>query len=256
MIESVSRWLRDGDDHTAADLVDQCDIEPHFIDLFFEIGGGRDYEVYDLVVAAPRPVHIALESNSELSNLIETAIRGCAESEGMQVRGINWIPRTVSASDDLDRELGLTLKSFDAEHVSRFWRKCLDRKSSDPDGAITAARSMLESVCKHILNSRSILFDYTSNLPSLFHATLDCLSLSPRQQTDDTLRRLLGNCQSIVNGLASIRNDIGDAHGKVDGELTASALEAELAVNLAASVAMFVLQQSSVATSPAASCGT
>jgi len=256
MIESVSRWLHDGDDHAAAKLIDQCDIEPHFIDLYFEIGGGRDYEVYDLVVAAPRRVHITLEGNSELSTLIENAIRGCAESEGMQVRGINWIPRTASASDELDRELGLTLTSFDAEHVSRFWQKCLDRKSSDPDGAITVARSMLESVCKHILNSRSIPFDHTSNLPSLFHATLDCLSLAPRQQTDDAFRRLLGNCQSIVNGLASVRNDIGDAHGKVDGELTASQFEAEFAVNLAASVATFVLQQSSVATSPAGSCGT
>lgn len=256
MIESVSRWLRDGDDNRAADLIEQCDIEPHFIDLYFELSGNRDYELYDFVVAAPRSVHLAMDDDSSLATLLENAIRGCAESDGMHIRGINWTPKTSTASDEKDRELGLILTSFDAEQVSRFWRKCLDRKSSDPDGAITAARSMLESVCKHILDSKSATYDATSNLPLLFNTALASVSLAPRQQTDDALRRLLGNCQSIVNNLATIRNDIGDAHGKSDGDLVALESEAELAVNLAASIALFVLQQCPMETVSAGSGGT
>lgn len=243
MLDSVSRWLRDGDDHAAAELISQCEIETHFVDLFFEVGGGRDYEVYDLNVAAPRRVHIALSQSTELSSQIEDAIRGCAQSEGMHVRSINWIPLTASPDDELHRVRGLTLTGFDAGHVARFWQKCLDRKAADPDGAITAARSMLESVCKHILDARGEKSDRGTNLPSLFNATLKCLSMTPREQTDDAIRRLLGNCQSIVSGIASVRNDIGDAHGKHDGEQVASSIEAEFAVNLASSVATYMLHR-------------
>lgn len=153
MIDSIARWLRDGDDNLAAELVEQCEIETHFVDLFFELGGDRDYEVYDVVVAAPRRVRKAINEDSKLNELIESALRGCAEKDGMYVRGISWVPRVATSADDRDRELSATLSKCDAEHVNRFWQKCLDRKSRDPDGAITAARSMLESVCKHILLS-------------------------------------------------------------------------------------------------------
>jgi hypothetical protein len=44
------------------------------------------------------------------------------------------------------------LESFDPEHVHAIWQKALTRGASDPEGAITAARTLLESVCKHILD--------------------------------------------------------------------------------------------------------
>lgn len=36
-------------------------------------------------------------------------------------------------------------------YVNRTWSKAQERITSDPSGAITSARSLLESVCKHIL---------------------------------------------------------------------------------------------------------
>jgi hypothetical protein len=243
-IEAMARWLRDGGDITAAELVEQCDLEAHFVDIYFELGGERDYELFDVVIAAPRRVHKAVEEDSKLNELIESALRGCAQADGVYVRTINWVPRTATASQDKDRELSTMLTSFDADHVARFWQKCLDRKTRDPDGAITAARSMLESVCKHVLTERTVKFDPAANLPNLFNATLDSLSLAPRQQTDRTFRQLLGNCQAIVNGLAAIRNDIGDAHGKSITDEPADSVHAELAVNVAVSVGLFILHKS------------
>jgi hypothetical protein len=243
-IEAMARWLRDGGDNAAAELIELCDLEAHFVDIYFELGGERDYELYDVVVAAPRRVHQAIKEDSKLNELIESALRGCAEADGVYVRGINWVPRTVTASQDKEREISTMLTSFDAEHVARFWQKCIDRKSRDPDGAITSARSMLESVCKHVLTERVVQFDPVATLPSLFNATLESLELAPRQQTDRALRQLLGNCQSIVNGLAAIRNDIGDAHGKSGADEPADNAQAELAVNLAISMVLFVLQKS------------
>jgi len=43
------------------------------------------------------------------------------------------------------------LASFDEAGVREAWRKALERRSSDPEGAITSAKTLLETVCKHII---------------------------------------------------------------------------------------------------------
>jgi hypothetical protein len=45
-----------------------------------------------------------------------------------------------------------TLEAFDPDHVHAAWQKALDRRASDPEGAITAARALIETVCKHTLD--------------------------------------------------------------------------------------------------------
>jgi len=39
------------------------------------------------------------------------------------------------------------LANLDATHIQELWAKALARRSDDPEGAITAARTLLESVC-------------------------------------------------------------------------------------------------------------
>ena len=48
------------------------------------------------------------------------------------------------------------LTMVDSEHIKEAWQKALERKSTDIDGAITMARTLLESVCKYILDSTSV----------------------------------------------------------------------------------------------------
>src|SRR5687768_4009365 len=43
------------------------------------------------------------------------------------------------------------LKSIGMPGVHEAWRRALDRYVTDPAGAITSARTLLEEVCKHIL---------------------------------------------------------------------------------------------------------
>lgn len=44
------------------------------------------------------------------------------------------------------------LQSFDADGVHAVWSKALSRRNADPEGAITMARTLLETVCKRILD--------------------------------------------------------------------------------------------------------
>src|SRR5260370_20958293 len=44
------------------------------------------------------------------------------------------------------------LSTFDVQHLHQGCTPALERRSEDPDGAITSARTLLESVCKHIFD--------------------------------------------------------------------------------------------------------
>ncbi len=60
------------------------------------------------------------------------------------------------------------LQGFDSINVQRDWVKALDRLNGDPEGAITSARTLLESVCKHILEQTDTPYEYDMDLPALY----------------------------------------------------------------------------------------
>jgi hypothetical protein len=133
------------------------------------------------------------------------------------------------------------IAKLDSEHVANAWQKALDRRSGDPEGAITAARTLVESVCKHILDVAGIGYDDKDDLPKLYGLTAEQLNLSPTQHTEQIFKQILGGCKSVVEGLGALRNKLSDAHGKGKKAVKPSARHAELAVNLAGSMATFIV---------------
>ncbi|MBU8922234.1 MAG: abortive infection family protein [Bacteroidales bacterium] len=142
---------------------------------------------------------------------------------------------------ETDISEGLT--SFDRSSVNRAWRSMIRRQDNDPEGAITAARSLLESVCKHILDELGIVYDAGKvELPKLYKSVAKELNLSPSQHAEPLFKQILGGCSSIVNGLGSIRNKLGDAHGKGQKHVRPTSRHARLAVNLAGAMALFLVE--------------
>jgi hypothetical protein len=133
------------------------------------------------------------------------------------------------------------LQDFSSEGISTVWRKALERRTSDPEAALTSARSLLETTLKHILDEREIEYRDRDDLPELYRAVSDSLNLSPGQHTEDLFRRILGGCVSIVEGVGAIRNKLGDAHGRGRGAPQPNAHHAALAVNLAGAMATFLI---------------
>ena len=147
--------------------------------------------------------------------------------------------KTTVPSDDPISE---RLKQFNEESVHSVWSRALDRRKTDPEGAITAARTLLETVCKHILDDRGIEYDATKiELHELYKLTANELNLSPSQHTQDIFKQILGGCSAVVNGLGSLRNKLGDAHGQGSKPVRPAPRHSELAVNLAGSVALFLV---------------
>lgn len=137
--------------------------------------------------------------------------------------------------------ISMTLRAFDVDSVHAVWQKALDRRAHDPEGAITAAKSLLETVCKHILDDDGVSYPGDADLPKLWALAADVLKLSPRQHQEEVFKAILGNCQSVVNNLGAIRNRIGDAHGQGRRQVRPKPRHAELAVNLAGTMASFLV---------------
>ena len=140
-----------------------------------------------------------------------------------------------------DTAVTQTLDKFDAAHVQAAWSKALDRRSADPEGAITSARTLIETVCKHILDESGAAYDDGADLPKLYKQTAELLNLAPSQHTEQVFKQILGGCTSVVEGLGALRNRLSDAHGRGKGGTKPAPRHAELAVNLSGALATYLL---------------
>ena len=84
--------------------------------------------------------------------------------------------------------------------------------------------------------------EFKIELSELYKATAKELNLAPEQHTEQVFRQILGGCSAIINGLGTLRNRLGDAHGKGPLPIKPSPRHAELAVNLAGTMALFLVQ--------------
>jgi hypothetical protein len=135
-----------------------------------------------------------------------------------------------------------TLTALNSNYVHEAWRNALERRLDDPDGAITSARTLLETVCKHILDNVRVEYQDDFTLPKLYKLTAESLQLSPSQQTEPVLKQVLGGCTAVVEGIGAMRNALGDAHGKGKSSVKPDARHAKLAVNLAGASAIFLIE--------------
>ena len=140
-----------------------------------------------------------------------------------------------------DTRVTEALQVIDAEHVHAAWEKALERRHEDPEGAITAARTLIETVCKHILDEQSVEYDDGADLPTLYRSTAKSLNLAPEQHQQPIFKQILSGCFSVVSGLGAVRNKLSDAHGRGRSAVKPSARHAELAVNLSGAMASFLL---------------
>lgn len=147
----------------------------------------------------------------------------------------------VAGVQPADALISETLISFDESAVHLAWTKALERRATDPEGAITAAKTLLETVCKHIVDEAGGNYGDNDDLPKLYNTAAEMLNLAPSLHTETVFKSILGNCQSIVGNLAGLRNRLGDSHGQGKRYVRPQARHAELAVNLAGSVAMFLI---------------
>ena len=122
-----------------------------------------------------------------------------------------------------------------------YWEKAVDRVDNDPSGAITAAKSLIEASCKHVLEKTGNAFDDSNELPKLYSEASRALSIAPVQQKNESYRAIFGSVHNIIQKVGELRNRAGDAHGLHRERYVTSVSEAELAVNLSGSIVLFLI---------------
>lgn len=148
-----------------------------------------------------------------------------------------------SGSTPADEEVETSLAELDPEHhVLQLWQRAVERRQEDPEGAITLAKSMLESVCKHLLDDVEGSYPDSADLPDLYHQTSKALELHPQQYDEEVFKKILGATHTIVGRLGKFRNDAGDAHGRGPYHLKPQSRHSELAVNTAGAVASYLVR--------------
>lgn len=132
--------------------------------------------------------------------------------------------------------------TFDETHLHEQWQKALERKQLEPEGAITSARTLIESVLKYILDEQKIGYSENTELSILYKEVANSLNLAPEQHQEQIFKQILGGANGIISGLGALRNKLGDAHGKSKRSIKPSERHSELAVNLAGSMAVFLFK--------------
>lgn len=220
----------------------------------FATGGGADgwnyEELRKLAISHPHLKNLApefLKSNRTLDQFWEFIKAEFAHYR--ERRKFIWDEFTPlidelegKSSIPTDDHVSGVLSAFDTENVHAVWQKALDRRKDDPEGAITSARTLLETVCKHILDQADAQYEDDADLPKLYKIVAGHLNLSPSQHSEEIFKRILGGCASIVEGLGTLRNKLSDSHGKGIKRVKPDTRHAELAVNLAGSMAIFLIE--------------
>jgi hypothetical protein len=114
--------------------------------------------------------------------------------------------------------------------------------NGDEENAITNAISALESVFKTILDFYKRPYPQKEQVTTLWKTVKDTLHLGDEVAAEH-IKQLVGNVSGAVTSLGGLRNDLSDAHGK--GLISSEVYDsyAELAVNLSATICLFVIRR-------------
>jgi hypothetical protein len=185
------------------------------------------------VLAAPPIIESLVAS---LHETMRTSISATAD-------GIQALAATANLSvRDLESSFVAVAKSLTYEAVLEDWRHAQAALGVDPSDAATRACRLLESLCKHILETRGREIPATQTIQKLFKSAAQSLDLSPDPQTSRDLQTIASGISSIVQGIGSLRTHSGTAHGRSAGHHKVTFSEARLAVNSAGAVATFLME--------------
>ena len=80
----------------------------------------------------------------------------------------------------------------------------MERRTDEPAGAITLARTLLEDVCKWILEEAGETWREADDLPTLYRKLAKVLKLAPDDHTEQVFKQILGSCQSVVESVGRV----------------------------------------------------
>ena len=242
-VDDVRALLLEQGQPDAAALLAEAEFDYTYIDTAMRMDTEfGDIDIYELAIRVPFRIYSDLDQRySDAAAAASRAVSDLSEStNGLWIRSTCWQLRPPRI-EDVEPLAEVTVLSADARlsDINRLWTKAKGRTRDDPDGAITAAKTILESLCKKLVDLFGGSYTNRDDLPALYRNAATLLNLAPGEQTEKEYKKATGAVMAIVDSISCIRNREGDSHSPVH---TASRLHARLVVNLAGSVASFLAE--------------
>ena len=222
---------------------------PSVRDLLAEVnqqpsGHAKIIEVIE-AVADPRDF---LDKRDKLEAVVEHLNRRL-QYDDCQLREIGGRHKVVSVGTNVIAAAALkkAVEKLDLESVERDFEQALTQAESNPEGAITAACSTVESVCKCLLDEMELSYPVKQDIRGLVTEVGKHLNLSPARKDlpaeyEQDIRQILGGLSSVTGGIGALRTHAGDAHGRGKLRVAADARIARLAIHSASTVSLFFIE--------------
>ncbi len=187
-------------------------------------------------LASDRPVEAAVEHLNKFLKFDGFELR----PKGHAYRLIDVTISSIKVS-----QASAVLRSLDRSYLQEQHDKCEEKLSNaDYDGAITNARTMLETIVLALEQSLTRKEpNQDGDLTKYFKRVSKLLNLDPSQTVEGkalptSLKMILSGLSSVVQGVAETRNKMSDAHART---FKPERRHAVLAVNAARTVADFLV---------------
>jgi len=144
-------------------------------------------------------------------------------------------------------QLAARALTFELDTVQRDLERALENAERDPEAAVTAACSTVESMCRSILAELKEPLPSKEDISGVYRAVRKPLGLAP-EQTDfpaeiaEDVRKVLSGLVTTIEGIGALRTHGGSAHGRTKGFRRIDARIARLAIHSAVTAATFILE--------------
>jgi hypothetical protein len=225
-----------------------------FSDSRFQLASGPDEVLLGFLA---QMVHPVVQPSAERSAEIVTELNRLLAPDGwlltekgqMSGRPVYAPTRTGTSGGAAVSFAHEVATRIDAEYISQQVTRMEGAVDTDPDLAIGTAKEFVETICKTILDERGVAYDKNDDLLALVRKTAKALQLTPDDIADTargakTIKRMLMNMGTLVQGSAELRNAFGTGHGKskTQAQSRLKPRHARLAVGSAATIGVFLYE--------------
>ena len=140
------------------------------------------------------------------------------------------------------KELQTIIRSRDLPSLRVEFDRATSTIDSDPAAAITAASSIFEAFCNIYIEDEGLELPARIGAQSLWKLVRGHIALGPTADMNKNLKQILSGLSSVVDGVSSLRNSSGSAHGRGRPKYRVEPRHARLAVNAAHALVLFLLE--------------
>jgi Abortive infection C-terminus len=162
--------------------------------------------------------------------------------------GINFKLQNIGRNSAVVNELSKQAAIINFDTVQHDIERALKSAETDPEDALTAACSCVESVCRSIIAEQNLALPTSLDIKGLYRAVAGALGLTPDgvgnlpAEIRDDVRKILSGMFTTIEGLGSLRTHAGDAHGRKRGTTRVDPRIARFALHTASTLSVFLIE--------------